>query len=183
MPIVAEPINEIALDNMSVVRDWIHETQHNLRRIPIAGILGNSGVFHDDEYLGDGDVMWRFNDRGIRSFCQRIGFRFDQLAKLEAPSLASQVINDLLQQSEIRSRLAGDEVVLDERTNTIIGIVSRSYISYTNEQFVADINRLLNGLGKADAFRFHEAYGINTELTVRFLSEKRHGTIEGRGGS
>jgi len=183
MPIVAEPIDQVSLNGIDAVQDWIHETQSHLRRIPIVGVLSNKGVFNDDEYLGDGDVMWRFNDRGIRSFCQRIGFRFDQLAKLETPSLASQVLNDLLQQNEIRSRLAEDEVVLDERTNTIIGIVSRTYISYTNEQFLADINQFLISLAKDDAFQFDEAYGINTELTVRFRSEKRHGTIKGRGGA
>jgi len=183
MPIIAEPIREVSLDKIDSVHDWIRETQKHLTRVPVEGVLSNGAVFHDDEYLGDGEVMLKFNTRGIRSFCQRLGFRFDQLAKLETPTLASQVLNDLIQQKEILSKLSEDDFVLDERTGTVIGIVSGTYVSYSNEQFLADIYRLLGELPKTDLFVFREAYGINTELTLRFGSEKRYGTLNGRNGA
>lgn len=179
MPIKAEPIAEIALCGIAELRDWVHATQTHLRRIPIAGVIENGARFLEDEYLGDSETMLRFNEHGIRAFCQRIGFRFDQLAMLESPLLASEVINDLVQQSAIKTKLEDDEFVLDQSSNTILGIVSRTYVSYTNQQFLEDITEFLSQVGKEDAYQFHAAYGINTELTVRYCSEKRHGIIKG----
>lgn len=194
MSISTEPIPEVTLSTAGDLREWINKTQKSLHRVPVAGLIENGAAFHDDEYLGDGDVLFRFNEHGFRAFCQRIGFRYDQLALIETPSLASLVLNDLVRQSEIRSRLNDDEFVLDQETNTIIGIVSRSYVGYSNEQFLIDIdnflkalprdNQQLNGLRLGDGFQFHEAYGINTELTIRYLSSKIGlGVIQGRGGT
>lgn len=183
MPVKAEPIAETALGGIDELREWVHVTQTHLRRIPIAGVIENGARFLEDEYLGDSETMLRFNQHGIRAFCQRIGFRFDQLAMLESPSLASEVINDLVQQSAIKAKLQDDEFVLDQSSNTILGIVSRTYVSYTNEQFLTDVTEFLSKVGKDDAYQFHAAYGINTELTVRYCSEKRHGVIEGPRGT
>lgn len=195
MPISTEPISEIKLTTAADMSDWINKTKKNLHRVPIAGFIDNGAAFHDDEYLGDGDVMFRFNEHGFRAFCQKIGFRYDQLALIETPSLASLVLNDLFRQSEIRSRLYDEEFVIDQDTNTIIGIVSHSYVGYSNDQFLIDIEGFLENLPRESrqqltilppfrgGFEFHEAYVINTELTIRYTSTKlKHGIIHGRGG-
>jgi hypothetical protein len=179
MPIKAEPIEQTKLDTVDELSDWINDTQKNLKRIPIVGLLENRAIFHDDEYLGDFETMFRFNDHSIRAFCQRLGFRFDQLVLLETPTLATQVVNDLLQQTAIRGKLSGDEFVFDERTNTIVGIVSRTYLGYSNDQFLSDVASFLAQNNAEDAFQFHQAYAINTELTIRYCSEVRHGAFDG----
>lgn len=181
MPILAEPVQETGFTTIEDTRDWARETERHLRRIPVAGLLGSGATFHDDEYLGDGEVMLHFNERGIRALCQKVGMGFDQLAMLETPTLASQVLNDLLQQAITRQKLDGDEFVLDEASQTIIGLVSTTYVGYTNEQFLEDIEGFLK-LSEQEGFHFHEAYGINTELTVRFTALKRHGFMYGRCG-
>jgi hypothetical protein len=71
---------------------------------------------------------------------------------------------------------------VDERSNTIIGLVSKTYVTYSNGEFVADIERLLSSVPKDQRFNFHEGFGVNTELTLRFTSVKHHGIIRGRGG-
>lgn len=193
MPISTEPIPEVQLSNPAALNNWIDTTQKSLHRLPIVGLIEHGAEFHDDEYLGDGDVLLRFNEHGFRAFCQKIGFRYDQLELIETPSLASSVLNDLVRQSEIRSRLNEEEFVIDQDTNTIIGIVSRSYVGYSNDKFLIDIEDFLENLPLAkqlrllppfkDRFEFHEAYGINTELTIRYTSTKlEHGVIHGRGG-
>ena len=137
--------------------------------------------------------MFRFNEHGFRVFCQKIGFRYDQLELIETPSLTSSVLNDLIRQSVVRSRLDGEEFVIDQDTNTIIGIVSSSYVGYGNDQFLNDIRDFLEGLPQEtqgdllppeDSSQFHEAYGINTELTIRYTLPKiKHGKIQSRGGT
>jgi len=181
MPIYCEPITEIKLESLEDVHDRLSGTKNYLSRVPVEGIIENRAIFHDDEYFGDGEVMLRFNEHSIRSFCQRLGFRFDQLRMIETPSLPSQVLNDLIQQSAIKEKLKDDEFVIDTRSNVIIGMVSRTYVGYTNDQFLEDIENYLRKEVK-DQFQFHEAFDINTELTIRFQSKIHHGIIQGRTG-
>ena len=182
MAIRTVPLDQVALKSLDAVSDWIGDTQKSLRRIPLAGVLEHGATFRDDEYLGDGDALFHFNQQGFQSFCQRLGFRMDHLARLETPALATQVLNDLMAQRQVRELLANDECVVDERTGTIIGLVSSTYLTYSNREFIEDVSGLLAELPEDDRLTFREAYGINTELTLRFTSVKRHGTIRGRGG-
>jgi hypothetical protein len=98
MPIHTEPIAEVNLQTPDAVVRWIQDTQGSLERVPLRGLLENGAIFRDDEYLGDGDVLLHFNQRGIAALCQRLGFKTAQLSSLETPSLASHVLNDLLAQ-------------------------------------------------------------------------------------
>jgi hypothetical protein len=129
MPIHTEPIAEVSLDSMAAVADWIRDTQGSLQRIPLSGLLEQGATFRDDEYFGNGDSLLHFNRPGFGALCQRLGFKPAQLSTLETPSLASHVLNDLLAQRDVRAKLSDDECVLDERTGTIIGFVSSTYVS------------------------------------------------------
>ena len=182
MALISEPVEETKLNHLDDVTTWINDSQGHVNRLPVAGVLNNHAEFLDDEYLGDGETMLRFNEVGIRAFCQYIGFRHDQLAKLETPSLASQIMNDLIRQRDVREKLGEADFVLDDRTGTILGIVSESYVSYDNARFLAEISELLDTVKEGDKFEFQEGYTVNTELTLRFSSIKHHGEIQGRGG-
>lgn len=182
MPFHTEPIAETKLETLSDVEDWISETQRSLSRIPVDGVLEQGAIFQDDEYLGDGDTLLRFNQPGFQALCQRLGCRQDLLERLETPTLASQVLNDLLSQRDNKAALAKDEFVMDERTGAIIGLVSKTYVTYSNHDLLKDITSRIGRVAKEDALVFKEAYGINTALTLRFVSTQKHGTIQGRGG-
>ncbi len=181
MPISYEPIEEKKLESLKEVNDWINDTQSNLKRVPVAGIIQNQAIFKDDEYFGDGDVMFRFNEHSISSFCQRLGFRVDYLNMIETPLLTSQVLNDLIQQQPIREKLKNEEFVIDTSKNVIVGIVSQSYVGYSNKQFLFDIDNYFKQ-NKDNDLKFDHAYGFNTELTIRYLSEKIHADINGPNG-
>lgn len=182
MALIAETVPQTRFDRFDDVQDWISDTSGHLDRLSVKGVLESGAAFIDDEYLGDGDTMFRFNEDGIRALCRLAGFRFDQLSKLESPSLATAVLNDLLSQQDVRTRMSDSEFVVDDRSMTIIGIVSASYVSYDNPQFIGDIQNFLDSIQKDEPFTFQEGYVVNTELTVRFCSTKRHGEIKGRGG-
>lgn len=181
MPFHTEAISQIRLNTMADVSDWISDTQRSLTRIPVDGVLEQGATFRDDEYFGDGDDLFHFNQQGFVALCKRLGCRQDLLYRLKMPDLPSQILNDLLAQRDVRESLAADEFVMDERTNTIIGLVSKSYVTYTNLDLLKDINVRLDALPKDDSLVFEEAYGINTELTVRFVSEHKHESVKLRG--
>src|SRR5215510_2022685 len=143
MALITEAVPETRFDRLAEVQDWISDIVGHLDRVPVNGVLESGAQFIDDEYLGDGDTMLRFNEHGIRALCRLIGFRFDQLSKLETPSLATAVLNDLMQQQDTRSKLSESELVIDDRSMTVIGIVSQSYVSYDNSQFLSDIQNFL----------------------------------------
>jgi hypothetical protein len=79
-------------------------------------------------------------------------------------------------------KLENDKFVIDKERNTIIGMVSGSYVAYDNKTFLDEVLRLLDTGASQDNFDFKEAYAINTELTIRFTSEVRHGSVSGKGG-
>ena len=182
MPFHTEDIAETKLNSIQDVADWISDTQRFLKRIPVAGVLEHGATFRDDEYLGDGDALFHFNHPGFAALCQKLGCRQDLLDRLKTPALPSQVLNDLLSQRDTRKALESDEFVIDERTGTIIGLVSKSYVTYSNDDMLTDITSRMGSLPQDDEMKFMDAYGINTALTVRFVSLRRHGTINGRGG-
>ncbi len=177
-----EKVNEASLGTLEDVKDWISDTEKNLRRVPVRGILESGAIVRDDEYLGDGDTLLRFNKAGFTALCQKIGIRQDFLERLETPLLTSQVLNDLLSQKKVKEALGNDEFVLDERTGTIIGLVTKTYVTYSNQRLLQDLTERIDGLGSEEAMTFHHGYGVNTVLTLRFKSLIRHGTIRGRGG-
>lgn len=182
MPFHTEAIAQTQLNSIEDVADWIGDTQRFLKRIPVDGVLEHGATFRDDEYLGDGDALFHFNQSGFAALCQRLGCRQDLLDRLKTPALPSQVLNDLMSQRATREALGSDEFVIDERTATIIGLVSKSYVTYSNDDMLADITSRIDRLPQDDEMKFMDAYGINTALTVRFVSLRRHGTIKGRGG-
>lgn len=182
MPFHTEPIAETELGTLTAVADWISDTQRSLKRVSVEGVLKHGADFRDDEYLGDGDTLLHFNEPGFHAMCLRLGCRRELLERLETPALASQVLNDLLAQREVLETLSGDEFVIDQRTGTIIGLVSKTYVTYSNENFLKDITSRIGHLPKNEAFVLQEAYGINTALTMRFVSVQKHGVIKGPGG-
>ena len=182
MPFYTQPIAQTKLETFADVEDWISDTQRSLSRIPVDGVLEHGATFRDDEYLGEGDTLLHFNKPGFQAICQRLGCRQEMLDRLETPSLASQILNDLLAQRVTQMALSNDEFVMDERTGAIIGLVSKTYVTYSNHDLLKDITSRIGHLPKDDEFVFQEAYGINTALTLRYVATQKHGTIKGRGG-
>lgn len=176
------PVEESTLHSIDDVLNWVTRCQSQLIRIPVTGVLEHGAHFQDDSYLGDGETLLHFNRAGFGALCQRLNFNPDIAERLASPDLASLVLNDLLRQRETRNQLEPYEFVINQSDNAIVGMVSKSYVTYSNQHLLDDISSRLFDLKKSDTFTFHEAYGINTDLTIRFVSVQEHGSIKGRGG-
>ena len=184
-----ESIVEKSFENFEEIYTWVKKEKQTLVRIPIQGYLKHGGQFLDDEYFGDEQTAFRFNQSGIRSLCSCLGIRFDILEMLETQNLSTEVLNDLLAQRSIQDRLKTLELIVDESENMILGIVSNSYVGYSNYQFLKDIEPLLYQKGeqlslfpKNDDLTFQSGYSINTQLSLRFTIKKKFGIIKGLGG-
>ena len=182
MPIKVQQIDARELHSEAEVHDWVKRTEGDLCRLPVADVLEAGAMFVNDEYLDGGGTRMYFNVYGFRSFCKRISYRYDHLDQLEKPGLASEVVNDLIRKQSALEKLHDADFVLDKSNSTVVGVVSRSYLEYRNGQFLQDMEALLKGNGLGGGFTFHNAYGVNTELTVRYIFREKHGTISGSGG-
>ncbi len=119
-----EPIIQKSFQELEDVYSWAKKEQQSLARIPIQGCLKHGAQFLDDEYFGDENTAFKFNQSGIRSLCSYLGIRLDTLELLERQNLATEVLNDLLAQRDIQDRLQTRELIVDESENVVIGIVS-----------------------------------------------------------
>lgn len=182
MAVLTEPIEQIQFNNYEEVMNWAVDTSKNLVRVPIKKFLNNGSLFKDDEYLGDGDYLVRFNDKGFQSYCNLLGFRHDMLKMIESPNLTSNVLNDLISQDEIKNRFLGYDFVIDTKKRIIIGIVTDSYVGYSNKSFIEDIELLFDNNELNEKLSYKKAYAVNSELTIMFLSTILHGEVRGRGG-
>jgi len=189
MAFAHESIVEKSFNNLEEIDAWVKKEEHNLTRIPIQGCLRHGAQFLGDEYFGDDHIAFKFNQNGIRSLCSYFGIRLDILQMLEKQNLSTEILNDLLTQRGIQDRLKNRELVVDESKNMVIGIVSKSYVGYSNYQFLTDIETLLCQKGKQlslfsenDDFVFQGGYSINSQLSLRFIMKKKVGVIKGRGG-
>ena len=148
MAFIHEPIVEKSFNDIEEIIAWAEEEQKNLIRVPIHGVLKHGGQFLDDEYFGDDQTVFQFNQSGIRSLCSIIGIRLSTLELLERQNLATDVLNDLLDQQAIQDKLKTLEFILDESRNIILGIVSNSYVGYSNFQLLQDIEKLIKPMGQ-----------------------------------
>ena len=189
MPFLCEPIVEKQFASLKDVDHWLSNSEDRVEREPIREWIEKGARFFDDEYFGDEERFLRFNQNGIRVLLQKLGLRFDTLQRVERPGLISDLLNDLMVQKEMMDRFEDQDFVVNTRTHTVLGAVSGSYVFYSNQDFIQDIQDLLGGGQMAfipkDAlgrFRYVSGFSVNTQLFLRFILRVESGRVTGRGG-
>jgi hypothetical protein len=118
-----------------------------------------------------------------------LGLYSPLLNKLEKAGLVSDILNDRIHSETLKDSVKNAEFVFDEPSQTVLGIVSGSYVGYSNQDFVSDIYSCLSTskqqslLSSFGEFEFKKSYSINTHLHIRLLNESKQGTIQGKGGT
>jgi hypothetical protein len=188
MPFLCEPIVETQFASLKDVDGWISGNEDRLERVSIRELIEKGARFFDDEYFGDEDHFLRFNQNGIRVLAQKLSLRLDTLQRVERPGLISDLLNDLMVQQDMLERFEDQEFVVNARSNTVLGSVSTSYVFYSNQDFIQDIQDLLSGgqiaffpkdsLGR---FRYVNGFSVNTQLFLRFILRVESGRVTGAG--
>ncbi|MCP4579211.1 MAG: DUF932 domain-containing protein [Deltaproteobacteria bacterium] len=189
MPFLCEPIVEMRFKSLKDVDGWLSGNEDRLERVSIGDWIERGARFFDDEYFGDEGRFLRFNQNGIRVLLQKLGLRFDTLQRVERPGLISELLNDLMSQQDIIERFEDHDFVVNARSDTVLGAVSKSYVFYSNQDFIQDIQDLLSGgqiaffpkdsLGR---FRYVNGFSVNTQLFLRFILRVESGRVTGPGG-
>jgi hypothetical protein len=189
MAFLCEPVVETRFKSLKDVDIWLSASEDRLERVSIGGWIEKGARFFDDEYFGDDNRFLRFNPNGIRALVRKLSLRPDTLQRVERPGLVSELLNDLMVQHDMRERFEDQEFVVNARSDTVLGSVSTSYVFYSNQDFIQDIQDLLSGgqtaffakdsLGR---FRYVDGFSVNTQLFLRFILRVESGRVTGPGG-
>lgn len=189
MSFILEKTKEISFDNIEKVLEHVSYEKKNTARISIEGLLANGAFFFNDKFFGKADFKLSFNKPALDDFCNLLGFYSPMLGKLETFGLTSDVLNDLIQSKTGKEKIKNYEFVFDEATQTVLGCVSKSYVGYSNQDFLSDVFSCLSNksqkelIPELDNFQFKTAYSVNTHLYLRLQHKKAKGVVHGRGGT
>lgn len=168
---------------------WVVEEEKSTSRISIHGMLDNGARFLDDKYFGLPDFKLAFTGEGLKALCYKLGFPQLALEMTKEEELASKILNDLLSQDSVKAQLVNSEFVIDEKgcddpNGQVCGIVSNSYVGYSNHSFIQDIRKIIDKEDpfSAETLKLREAYSVNTKLHLRLTSTHIAGTVIGPDG-
>lgn len=188
MAFIVQDAHQERFENLDAVIGFAGEEQKHIYRLPLRGYLERGARFQADATLGDGAHGLGFNEYGFDALCRLVGTNSYFLQRLSEPDLASAILNDVLLTGNATKPLDTLELVCDEASNQVLGIVSERFVGYSNQQFIDDVLNCLSSdpqlslIPDTGAFEFMEAYSINTRLFMRIKSRHVVGTVTGRGG-
>ena len=177
-------------DTLEEVFRFVSEEKKHVARLPLKEFWESGARFHGDGYLGIGSNSFGFNPIGFGALNKMVGISDRALLKLEAPELASNVLNDLFgQELSVSGKASNSDIIIDENAGTVIGIVSRQYLGYSNDAFLRDVLICLDEDNNGALFPttgdlvFKSAYSINSQLFLRLSTKSVKGVVSGRGGT
>jgi hypothetical protein len=182
MAFKTQEVEEKYFDSIDSLRKHLSEERDKFVIVPLQDFVENGAVFLNDEYYGNKQDHVSFNEDGFRSFCATFHLPRVFLSNLPKDGLASQNLNDYFSRDDLKASLCQYSFVLDKENKIVAGVVSNSYIGFSNATFLEEIEKVLpKGF---DDYEFKTSYLINTCLHLRFLSRKiKAGKVTGRGGT
>jgi len=138
----------------------IEEDFTNYTHVPIAM------YFENDQTINN---KFTFNEYGIKALCSATGINglFQSMNAVEEPLMASEFLNKLFTQDNIRKELASKRFVTIE--DEIVGVVGSRYLPYSNRQFLDD----LFADNKNETLTLSRASTSNTKMVASFVEEHK----------
>jgi hypothetical protein len=163
-------IDSLTFTSLNQLRSYIEEENVNVTLVPLENFISSNALFTDDEFFGRGKYWVSFNENGYYSFCEKLGIPSAFIKSLQEDNLASKVINDFLSSSGKKEEMKNYSLVINKSNNTVLGLVGKNYLKYSNKEFLDDLSVAFPKL--YSQYDFAEGYIINTKLYLRLLSPK-----------
>ena len=188
MAFKVEAVVADSFNNLDELISFTEEESEALCRIPIADMAHRGFTFNDDAVFAAGDVSYCFNEIGLQAICRLLNVPISVISNTRQYGLASELLNDYLARNSGSDAVKKLEFVVDDRTNTVLGTVSKTYIGYSNLSFLTDVGllhtksvnkRLFDDL---DNFEYCVSHSVNSTLYLRLLSKTQAGNVSGVGG-
>lgn len=168
MAFTTQPVEEQVFDSLEDLNDYLLLEKDRLSIVPIENFIKKGAVFIHDEYYGKNPDYVCFNEDGFRSFCYAFKLPMAFLQNLPEAGLASRNLNDYFSQEEMKEKLKIYSFVIDVKNKTVVGVVTNSYVGYSNATFLEEVEQAIpDGF---NSYEFTRSYLINTRLHLRLLS-------------
>ena len=162
-------------DNLDSLRDYAQDEHDNTRYVPIdTGLL----QVNDDKHIYNGHDFCQFNEHGLKSLFTAMGVNglFPCMMATEEPRVATDYLNKLLNQDEIKETLSRKQLIIKD--NQVIGVVSLQYNRYSNHRFLEDF---ISKHDDANSVNFERGMVKNTKMYINWLEQEYTGIeIDGK---
>lgn len=163
-----EEVEQRSFKNMEDLQIFVDEEEDNYIQVPIEDFFYNNAKFSNDRFYGYKGHWVMFNDDGMDAFCRQANIPFNFLNKLDESGLVSNVLNNYFSLNEVKEKLNNYKFVIDEQKHTVMGLVTDTYVTYSNRTFLDDITQVLPEIMLN--YDIEESYIINTNLYLRLIS-------------
>lgn len=170
MGFTCKPEEEYSFDSLKSLREYIIVESANTEFIDIEDYFKNKAVFVDDEYFGWDKKWLTFSEEGFQQFCNRFRIPYYFIQNISEKDLTAKALNDYINHDWVIKELLNSKFVIDKSMKKIRGIVSKSYVHYSNKDFLDNIEKAYPKIFQE--YDIAESYIINTKLYLRLLSKK-----------
>ncbi len=132
MPFHYEQNPRLSFDSFASLCDSAEKEKQSLERRSLRELLHRGARFYDDHSFGHPGEGLQFNEEGLHSFCRLMRVPFALTTGIERAGLSTDLLNDVLGRNTIQQELGNHDLVTDTRTGLIVGVVSCSYVTYSN---------------------------------------------------
>jgi hypothetical protein len=168
---------ELVIHSFEDLQEHVAEEQKTTFRLPFGDLVSNGGCFFEDQFFGDSSFQMSINERAMNAFAQSLKTPVKTLNRIERVGLASDVLNDAIHAKQNHDTVNNMDLIVDGKSQKIIGCVTGSYVEYSNQRFLDDLSKY-----DFESYQFQSALVVNTRMVVKFLSTVEAGVIDGKGG-
>ncbi|WP_284035621.1 hypothetical protein [Neobacillus sp. 114] len=161
-------IQQMKFSKWDELNYYVELEKESLVLVPLEDFFDNNSIFCNDEFFGRNGEWVNFNEYGLMAFFRLINIPPYIINNLSKEGLASNVLNTFLREPSIRSKLKNYQFVINLHTMTVSGIVSNSYMPYSNHSFLKDLSLVFPDM--MAEYSIEESYMVNSSLYLRLLS-------------
>ncbi len=166
------------------LKSYIKLSEQGITQIPLEELMAEDAHFFSDSRFGSSTQHWGFTEYAYKAFCQYFALPISVIEGISQEGLASIVLNDFLKNNKGRQDYKDVYLVVDDQKKLVRGIVTSTYVYYTNMEFIDAVENILdmNDARKQETI-LDSAYYYNTRLYVRLVTNIEAGVVSGSGGT
>jgi len=176
-----EPVSFQSWDNL---KNYIKTTETNIKKIGLEELIDAKAHFFEDSRFGTIDYNFGFTEYSYKALCQYFSIPVAIIEGITQEGLASSLLNDFMKNNKGKQDFRDVYLIVDEDRRKILGIVTSSYVYYTNTEFIEAIEQFLESdKGQEIEVNIDSAHYHHTRLYIRLITRIEAGIATGMGGT
>ncbi|WP_281183964.1 hypothetical protein [Trichlorobacter lovleyi] len=174
----------VSFKTLTHLKNHISATEKSIEKISLKELLRDNASFFDDSKFGTKNHNFGFTEYSYKALCQYFSFPLALIEGITQEGLASTLLNDFMTNNKGRQNTDNVYFIVDEQQKKILGIVTGSYVYYTNTEFIDAIEEILGSSeAQENELIIDSAHYYHTRLYVRLITRIEAGVATGKGGT